>query len=504
MWAAFPPLEMPGVAWFALVPLLLVVRGVGLRRSFMIGYVAGLAFWLPSIWWISYVTNVGWLMLCAYCALYFAAFAWFVNLWLRKWGGARWGTNLLLMIVATAAWVCMEYVRSVLFTGFPWNTLAVSQYEIATVRQLAEWGGVYAVSAVLVFFNLALITTIFRYRESKIRLGRNAHPELCFGLLVMAMAVATGMRSVMSRDGVLTTPAHIGVVQTDIPQMDKWTADTIPLIYERLKSLTLELRKQEHLDLIVWPETALPDEVLRSDTSYAMVQELAVDHVPILVGTMDSTVRESDERISYFNSSMLFHSSGRITYRYNKQHLVMWGEYVPFEDELPFLWALTPNEASFTPGKKSVVFELAMPAIEFSTLICFEDTLPYLSRRAVLEGARLLINQTNDAWFEHSSASRQHMAHCVFRCIENRVPAVRCANNGVSCFIDSKGNVLRELSDEAGSTFSQGVLSHWTFVPKSDHSKTFYTRHGDAFAWVCTGVTLGTFLALRLRRMQNF
>jgi apolipoprotein N-acyltransferase len=81
---------------------------------------------------------------------------------------------------------------------------------------------------------------------------------------------------------------------------------------------------------------------------------------------------------------------------------------------------------------------------------------------------------------------------------------VRCANNGVSCFIDSKGNILRELSDEAGSTFSQGVLSHWTFVPKSDHSKTFYTRHGDAFAWVCTGVTLGTFLALRLRRMQNF
>ena len=120
----------------------------------------------------------------------------------------------------------------------------------------------------------------------------------------------------------------------------------------------------------------------------------------------------------------------------------MWGEYVPFEDAFPFLWALTPNEASFTPGSKAGVFELAQPAIEFSVLICFEDTLPYLSRRAVKEGARLLVNQTNDAWFERSWASRQHMAHCVFRCIENRVPAVRCANNGVSCFIDSNGTIM--------------------------------------------------------------
>jgi apolipoprotein N-acyltransferase len=475
------------------------VRGAGARRSLQLGFVAGLAFWLPGIWWISYVTYLGWAVLSAYCALYFAAFAWVVNSWLRRWGGGRWRKNLSLMFAATAAWVCVEYVRSVFCTGFPWNTLAISQYEIATVRQLAEWGGVYAVSAVLVFFNLALVTTIFRYRESKIRLGRSAHPELCMGLLVMAMAVAAGMRSILSRDGTLTTPAHIGVVQTDIPQMDKWTADTHSMIYDRLESQTLALGELEHLDLIVWPETALPDEVLSSDVSYAMVQELVAEQVPILVGTMDSYQRDTDERIFYFNSSMLFHTSGRITYRYDKQHLVMWGEYVPFEEALPFLWALTPNEASFTAGKKAVVFELASPAIEFSTLICFEDTLPYLSRRAVLEGARLLINQTNDAWFERSSASRQHMTHCVFRCIENRVPAVRCANTGVSCFIDANGNVQRELTDEAGSTFSQGVMSFWTFVPKADHSLTFYTRHGDVFAWICSGITLGTLMVFRLR-----
>jgi len=500
LWSAFPPWEISEAAWFGLVPLVLAVRGAGSRRSWQLGLVTGLAFWLPGIWWISHVTLLGWIVLSAYCSIYLSVFAWFVNMWLRKWGAARWGRNVLLMLAGTAAWVSTEYARSVLCTGFPWNTLGISQYGIATVRQLAEWGGVYAVSAVLVVFNFGIATTFFRYRESTIRLGRSAHPELCIGLLVMAMAVAMGMRTLMARDGTLTTPAHIGVVQTDIPQIDKWTADTIPLIYERLETLTRELGQREHLDLIIWPETALPDEVLHSDRSYALVQELVVNQVPILVGTMDSFARESDERIFHLNSSMLFHTTGRITYRYDKQHLVMWGEYVPFEEALPFLWALTPNDASFTPGEKSVVFELAMPAIEFSTLICFEDALPYLSRRAVANGARLLINQTNDAWFERSAASRQHMTHCVFRCIENRVPAVRCANTGISCFIDANGNVQKELKDDTGSTFSQGVLSHWIFVPKADHPLTFYTRRGDVFAWVCLGITLGTLIVIRLRK----
>lgn len=496
LFAAFPPFEMSEAGWFALVPLVLSVRHVGARRALQLGFVAGLAFWLPSVWWISHVTYAGWIVLCVYCALYLALFAWFVNRLLVRWGGAKWGRNILMMFVATCAWVCLELVRSIFCTGFPWNTLAVSQYDVAPVRQVAEWGGVSAVSAVLILFNLSLAATWFRYRESEVRLGRTAHPELCLGLLMMAMTVALGIRTILSRSEQALTPVHIGLVQTDIPQGDKWTVDTIPTIYDRLETLTWELRDREHVDLILWPETALPDEVLYSETSFALVQRLVFDGPPILVGTMHFERDQPGGERTWFNSSILFHTNGDATCRYDKQHLVMWGEYVPFEDAFPFLWALTPNEASFTPGSKAGVFELAQPAIEFSVLICFEDTLPYLSRRAVKEGARLLVNQTNDAWFERSWASRQHMAHCVFRCIENRVPAVRCANNGVSCFIDSNGTINSELKDEMGSTFSQGTLAHWTLVPGEDHPLTFYTRHGDVFAWTCTGITLATLLFL--------
>jgi len=486
--ASFPPLEWAECAWIALVPLLIASRYAAPRHALGLGFVSGLAFWMPTLSWLVYVTVAGWLLLAAYCSLYLAAFATLTALWFRWAGADRWTRNLLALVIVPAAWVSLEYLRSTIFTGFSWNALAISQYRVLPLRQIAAWGGVSAVSAVLVVFNTGVVTTVLRYREAGVRPGRTAHPELALAFLVMVLAMLYGIQAVRS-DGQTMTPVRIGLVQTDIPQVDKWTEETVPLIFERLETLTQEILDGESVDLIIWPETALPRDVRYDPASLQLVTNLVQGGVPILVGSMDY-VLPYDGSIRYYNSSFLFETDGTISHGYDKQHLVMFGEYVPLERVLPFMNAMTPNMASFTPGKVATVFRLAEPEIPFGVLICFEDTMPGLARGYVREGARLLVNQTNDAWFERSSAPRQHMAHCVFRCVENRVPAIRCANTGVTCFIDHLGEIRSELQDETGSTFTAGQLVHWALVPQDDHTPTFYTRHGDVFAWGCLLVSI--------------
>ncbi len=142
---------------------------------------------------------------------------------------------------------------------------------------------------------------------------------------------------------------------------------------------------------------------------------------------------------------------------------------------------MTPIEDSFSAGTTSTVFQLRSPAVRFSSLICFEDTVARLARESVRNGARLLVNQTNDAWFDPSSGSRQHMAHCVLRCVENRVPAVRAANTGVTCAIDPYGRVYDTLEREDGDTVFPGFATTAVQVPGTAFVPTFYTQHGDAF-----------------------
>ena len=492
--ACYPGLERSELAWVALVPLIVAGRKRTSRQAFQIGYVAGVTFWLLSIYWIFHVTVLGWIALSLYCALYFGLFSWFTGCWFTWAGTASWVRNLGYVVVAPAVWVSLEYARSHLFTGFAWNTLAISQYNVLPLRQIAQWGGVYAVSAVLVTFNAGVAATLLRYADTHTRLGRGAHPELYIGFLTMALAVTYGIH-VVRDDRLQATPVHVGIIQTGIPQINKWTDETVPLIYRRLTELTQALHASGSaaVDLIVWPETAVPDDVCHSDRSYSLVKSLAEAGSPILVGSMDVATPENSPTL-YYNSSFLFERDGTISSYYDKRHLVMFGEYIPLERIVPFLNAMTPNLASFTPGKLNTVFRLENPDIAFSPLICFEDSIPELSRKSVREGARLLVNQTNDAWFERSSAARQHMAHCVFRCVEHRVPAVRSANTGVSCMIDHLGVIRSEWKDAMGDPFGPGWLDGWVLVPLEGSPPTFYTKYGDVFAGSCMGVGIPCFV----------
>ena len=499
---SFPPLEWYGAAWFALVPLLILVRYCGALEAFKWGLLSGTIFWGLSLAWLrclavsargivtesdiltAFMAGGAWLFLVLYCALYVAVFAAVAAGWLRCWGTGDWRKSVAYTVAMPLVWVGLEYVRSTIFTGFPWNTLGVSQYINLAICQLAGWGGVYAVSGLLVLFNVGLTMTIVRYRGVAIGARYRAHPELMIALLAFSLTFVYGARRVLKHVPPPVT-LDIAVVQPNIEQTKKWDEEWQETIRERLRVNTM-LGGFPRKDLVIWPETAVPA-YAQEDPDYYLIQCLLTNSAPILAGSMFFESNSAGEITALYNSAMLFEPGQRAIQKYDKQHLVVFGEYLPFENMIPALKRLSKNW-SCTPGKGNVVFRLlARPEVAFSCLICFEDTLASLARRAVRGGARLLVNQTNDGWFDVSSCPRQHLAHCVFRCIENRVPAVRATNTGMTCVIDSTGRIQDRIPP-----LSEGVLMSRVQLPAADMELTFYTLHGDVFAVLslCIGVAI--------------
>jgi apolipoprotein N-acyltransferase len=495
--AVFAPFNQHDATWFALVPLLVALKFVPARRLFLLGFSAGAACWLVSLFWLTRVTAFGWFGLSLYCALYLGVFAWLVGLRIQRVGTLTVRNNLGTMALAATGWGGLEYLRSILATGFPWNPLAASQHHNVAVLQVCAWGGAYALSALIVWVNAGVALTFLRYIECRGRWGRRPHAELIFGFLLLTGAFMLGW-SAWGRAAPPGPVLRAAVVQTDIPQDEKWDRAKIELIYRRLRELTRgAVLTAPHL--VIWPETALPDDVRSSPASYDLVYQLATSGVPLLVGSMDSVWPDAGPP-TYYNCSFLFDGDGAIVGEYRKRHLVPFGEYVPLRHVLPFLKAMTPIEASFTGGHTSTVFRLPGSELPFGALICFEDTVASLAREAVQNGARLLINQTNDAWFDPWWAQWQHMAHSILRAVENGVPVIRCANSGVSCFIDARGRVV-EVLERDGQVRFPGYVTGELALPGPEFQPTFYTRHGDLFARTCVLVVLlAAWSALRHRR----
>lgn len=480
---AFPPFEIADAAWCALVPLIIASASIQPAKTWRLGLVAGLAFWLVTIFWLTRVTYAGWMMLSAYCAAYTIPFVLFSAVWFRRFGTAGLWANGGYMILSTAVWVAMEYARANFLTGFPWNPIGASQFANLTFIQHASWGGVYIITALIVWTNVAIALTIMRYLHGHARLGRKPHLELMLGMAAVLVAFIFGNRMIEEQD-MAGQELRLAVVQPSIPQDEKWDEAKVNLIYGRLRELTTAAISFTRPEMVIWPETALPFEVRNSESDYLLVQELAKLGTPILVGSMDS---ESlmDQKPRYYNSTFLFDAGGTVVDYYEKRHLVMFGEYVPFHEYVDIVNALTPVMESFSPGSTSTVFRLPGRDIPFSSLICFEDTLAYLGRDSVKNGARMLVNQTNDAWFDPLWGSRQHLVLSVFRAVENRVPLVRSANTGFSCAINQLGQIDQVLTGGNNRHDGKGFQAVTVQVPPETMPLTFYTRHGDVFAWSC-------------------
>lgn len=474
---AFLPLNWSGVAFLAFVPLLLALRGASVGGAFRLGWLAGVAFWLPTVFWLHHVSWGGWIGLAFYCALYTGCFALIAAVLWRGCGENRL-LRFFLPFVLAVTWGGWEWIRGVFGTGFAWLPLAASQCQNLPLLQAAGWGGAALVSALVMLLNAAVAVTVHEYGAARAARRRPAHTELLFALALLALALAGGQR-ILHASQTSSTLLKVALIQPAIPQMDKWSPEMVETIYDRLRNLTKRALVAGQPDLIIWPETAVPDDIRNSQPSYDVVVDLVTNGAPILLGSTD-TLYLDNGKARYFNSTFLFNTNGVITGVYDKQHLVAFGEYIP-----PLLGWLTPIEDSFTPGASRFVFKLEQPAVEFSTLICFEDTVAAVARGFVQQGARLLVNMSNDAWFDPSAASRQHLLHSVLRAVENRVPVVRCCNTGVSCCIDRFGRVYDALAaGQSAPDFQNTVVA----LPPADRPLTFFTRHGDWFGRGAAGV----------------
>ena len=304
LFLSFPPLEISFCGWITLIPLMFACAGAMPRRAAFFGWLAGVVFFLSALYWLRHVTWLGTIGLAFYCALYFIPFAVFVSLRRDAWRSTSGLKNLGWMLGAAAVWVSGEYLRAIIITGFPWNLLGVSQYRQLPCIQIAEWGGVYAISALMVFVNAAFAVTIFQYAAGLRRVGR-MHLEMICALLAVALVWSLGIRTLLQKPEVKGTPIRAALIQPNIPEVGNWEVTDPEIIYARLEKLTAFAQCTPDIDLIIWPETALPDFVRYSERSAGMVKRMVANGVPLLAGSMDMAWLANGHP-EYYNASMLF------------------------------------------------------------------------------------------------------------------------------------------------------------------------------------------------------
>ncbi|MBI3876794.1 MAG: apolipoprotein N-acyltransferase [Verrucomicrobia bacterium] len=282
----------------------------------------------------------------------------------------------------------------------------------------------------------------------------------------------------------------VALVQPSIPQVMIWDPKEKAARFAKLMELS-ENALATKPDLLVWPEAALP---ALDDTMTQSIFEMVRKHrVWLLLGADDAEPRagsDDPKNAKFYNSAFLLSPDGQVAGRYRKQRLVIFGEYVPLVKWLPFLKYLTPVGDGFTPGDHAVQFDLKEPRVRFAPLICFEDVFAAAGREATEPDTDFLVNVTNDGWFGESAEQWQHAANSVFRAVENGLPLVRCANNGVSCWVDARGVMRATHFEGSDNVYQAGFKTVKVPLPlNTARQTTFYNRYGDWFGWACVVVS---------------
>lgn len=480
---AFPSHAEPTLAWFALVPLLLLTRNTPRKRAFRLGFFYGFGFWLFSILWFWILIEnggpwplvlLGHLALSAYCALYIGLFALLHASFPARSSS---GFDLLRIFFAAIVWTGLEWIRSTFLSGFAWNHLGVSQVRSLPLLQWASFGGVYALSFLIVLVNTALANVALRlYHRFRHKPAPGHHLDLVVALSLLLLAILGGIHlqrlwTTREADSALFVVAG---VQPDAPSIFERGEESIQESIQRLSDRTT-LISRFNPDLVVWPETVLPGSVPSGTDAIQFTFALASHcKAPILAGALEYYEPETENDFPLIaNASWLFGPDRNLHGTYRKQHLVPFGEYIPLDRLFPFLQYLSPAGFSCTPGEGPAVFPVASQAgknpVRISPLICFEDTVSSLAVKAVRQGATILVNQSNDAWFEGSSEGLQHHSQAVFRAVETRTPLVRISNGGVSGIISASGRQSTPVV-----YYCQPVSPR-----QNDWPQTLYTRFGD-------------------------
>lgn len=520
--AVFVPFDQTWLVWVSLVPMLAVMWSLEGRRAgwkgFGFGWLAGVVSFGIQFSWLSVVSPLGAVVLALYLAVYPSIFGWFCATWGNP-SKSRLGC-LSLALVHGAVWAGLELLRGWVFTGFGWNGLGVAFHETPVVAQAADLFGVTGLSVLIVFVQSVLVQSMARVVSNR-RAWRLADLRpIAVALLAIVMCAVYGVLRIRIEKNRECISLKALLVQINIPQDAArvlWEPLAVHMAYEEETLKALESIKAADPsganwpDWVVWPESALTGRILRADDgdwgmwqenieTISQVRKAGLFHLIHGTNELEAETIEDGQLVMKprgraWNSIAVMSPKDELQ-TYRKKHLVIFGETIPFVESIPLLKKIYAQQAgveyggSFTPGgsfEPVPVPNLAGEMIGAMPSICFEDTVPRLTRKFVRHGPQVIVNVTNDGWFKESPAAAQHFANAKFRAIELRRPMVRCANSGVSAAVDTTGKA-QVLVDANGSHFTRGSLQVDVTVPKSA-SFSLYALIGD---WA---VALGAVLA---------
>ncbi len=533
--------QLTVLAYVGLVPLLWAVRGASPRRAFWLGWLAGVAYFSLSIWWIdvamhtfggipNYLAVPVLYLLIFYLALFWGA-ACALGGWIAR------GLGWPLWVVLPPLWTALEILRSYLFSGFPWADVG---YAIARDRLGVQWAslfGVYGLAFVVVLCNAALAEILWPVGPSREGEPGGAPPRGAIGgsarragavALVLGLAVphlygAFRLRAI-DRQLAAAPTAKVGLVQGNVDQkiknagvtggpMTGWQYDQF--ILSRFLPLT-EQADRDGMDLIAWPEASYPRD-LPSRPARLPSFGLPSLHAQLLLGGV--TFGIANGRRSLTNSAFALAPDLSVVGQYDKHHLVPFGEYVPLERTLHLpIHALVPDIGFFDPGETLETFGFeerpkvagtGAPAprhVSYGPLICFDAIFPEIGVGFAREDPDFLVNVTNDAWYGFSSAAYQFLSIVTVRAVETGKAVARSANTGISAFIDPAGRVVQRTSIGLVDTDDDSVSADRAVPPvllegrvPLLRAKTPYVVIGDSFAYLCAAFAIAAWWLARRR-----
>jgi apolipoprotein N-acyltransferase len=458
---AFPEPDIAPVAWVALVPLLLLAGSSRPLRATGLGLLFGLGFFGSLLFWISLVGWIAWALLVLLQALFVAVFALLWSL-AAPGGGAAWR-----VVVPPLLWVAMEYARSVLpLGGFTWGQLAQSQHNLPWMLRPAAWGGGFFVALLVVVVNAALA-------EGVRAVTSGSRGSLAAAALVAVSAVAAPL--LVPATSITGRPLRAAIVQGNVPRHFEGSVFAKELEIIRSHERLTERLASARPDLVVWPESSLGLDLETTPRAAAAVRRAArrVDAPLIVGGNLDVGTKR------YLVMAFEVSPRGTVVDRYQKTHLVPFGEYVPARSLLDWIPVLDQVPRDAIAGSAPVVFKVAGGRV--APVISYEGDFGSLVRERIAAGGRLLVVATNTSTWGRTWASAQHVAFSQVRAAENGVWVVHAALSGISAFIDPRGEVRartplwRATSEVKGVRFASHI--------------SFYARTGDWLPLVCVAAS---------------
>ena len=489
---SFPNFESYLLAWIGLVPLLVAVaRRPSPLRALILGWATGTVFFYATCYWLTYSmihygglpTVVAYLLLipgALVVGVFPGLFAVLVALVIRRWGP-------MALLAAPVFWAAFEWARLEV-TGQLWNALGYSQAYNPHLIQAATWGGVYAVSFLIVGFNSGIALLIVEHTQR----------AMIAGLLTLLCVVIIVVGSVQEYFFAFSDqpPVWVVALQPNVPMNLEKSAVEMNQLLER--HLTLSKEGLSHVPdsdqrLVIWPESPMNFTYSYNQKFQELVANFTREnHTSLLFNSLEPAPDGGS-----YNSALLINQEGRLISQYDKIRLMPFGEYVPLPQWLPGASLITGIVGEFTPGSKYTLMPIGDRRA--GVFICIESAYPWIARTMTKEGAEVLINISNDGYLGPTAVMRQHLANVIFRAVENSTPILRVTNTGLSASITYDGLIW-----ETPAEGFQTDVRVWSLGSNTTTRRTFYTKYGDVFVEACALFTFATLLAIRLTRRRSF